>query len=72
MVIGLYKYGMRLRPYDMGCHPMQGFVCCAPGAVMDGRRYHNFIYYTERLSEKDAEHYDLDSFGYTLMNINEK
>lgn len=72
MVIGLHKYGMRLRPYDIGCQPMQGFVCCADGAVVDGRRYHNFIYYTERLSNEDASHYDLDYLGYTLMEINEK
>lgn len=72
MVIGLYKYGMRLRPKGMGCQPYENYVCCAPGAVVDEWRYHNFIYYTKRLSEKDAEHYDLDYFGYTQMEINER
>lgn len=72
MVIGLYKYGMHLRPYGIGCQPMHGLICCADGAVVDLRRYHNFIYYTERLSKEDASHYDLDYLGYTLMDINEK
>lgn len=72
MVIGLHKYGMRLRPYGIGCQPMQGLVCCADGAVVDGHRYHNFIYYTERLSKEDVSHYDFDYFGYALMEINEK
>lgn len=72
MVIGLYKYGMRLRPYGMGCQPMENYVCCDDGATADGWRYHNFVYYTKRLSEKDADHFDLDYFGYTLMEINER
>ena len=72
MVIGLYKYGMRLRPYGIGCQPTQGFVCCADGAVVDGHRYHNFIYYAENLSKEDVSNYELDYIGYTLMEINEK
>lgn len=43
MEILTYKYGMRLRPYDIGCQPKDGFVCVAEGGTADGRRYHNFI-----------------------------
>lgn len=71
MVIGLHKYGMRLRPYGKGCQPMQRLVCCDEGAVIYGHSYHNFIYYTERLSEEDVKNYGLDYINYTLMEINE-
>ena len=48
-VFYLCKYGMRLRPYDKGCQPDDGLVCVADGGTVDGRRYHNFLYYIKRL-----------------------
>lgn len=69
--IGLYKYGMRLRPAGMGCQP-EGRVATAPGEVVNGRRYHNFIYYTAPLSDGDAEHYDLDYMGLKVIDCKER
>ena len=61
MEIPTYKYGMR--PYDIGCQPKDGFVCVAEGGTADGRRYHDFIYYIDRLDRATASDYDLDYLG---------
>ena len=72
MEIHAYKYGMRLRPYDIGCQPKDGFVCVAEGGTVDGRRYHNFIYYTNRLDRETADHYDLDYLGSKYLKAEER
>lgn len=53
-----YVYGMRLRPYSIGCQP-KGVI-----EVRDGTdRYHNIIVYASKLPLKDELHYDLDYIG---------
>ena len=74
-VFHLNKYGMRLRPYDSrsykDCQPEDGLVCVADGGTVDGRRYHNFIYYIKRLDSETANNYDLDFLGVKLLKAEE-
>lgn len=56
----MYKYGMRLRGFSIGCQPMKGF---------DHReddpsgKYWDILYYKERLTDRDERDYDLDYLG---------
>ena len=53
----LYKYGMRLRPYSLGCQPAGVYK------RTDSNKYHDLIYYTRELTEKEMETYSLDYLG---------
>lgn len=55
-----YHYGMRLRPFGIGCQPMDGFV----GRTDDvSERYWDIIIYDRELTEKEMFDYDLDYLG---------
>lgn len=71
MEIQAYKYGMRLRPYDIGCQPKDGFPCVAEGGTADGHRYHNFVYYISKLDRETADSYDLDYPGVKFLKAEE-
>lgn len=71
MEIHVHKYGMRLRPYDIGCQPKGGFVCVGEGGTADGRRYHNFVYYIDKLDSETAADYDLDYLGAKFLKAEE-
>lgn len=58
--IKVYVYGMRLRPYDIGCQP-DGVVKLLNTSY--GYKYHNVICYKEPLSKEEIEHYSLDDLG---------
>lgn len=54
-----YVYGMRLRPFDLGCQPK---------GVIERRddpsgRYWDIIVYGSKLPLKDEKNYDLDFIG---------
>ena len=53
-----YKYGMRLRPYDIGCQPrgVIGFNNYVEG-------YHSLIFYKRELTDKEISEYSLDYLG---------
>ena len=51
-----YRYGMRLRPFSIGCQPMDGFVRCE-----ESKRYHNELIYSRELTDKELREYELDS-----------
>ena len=55
-----YKYGMRLRGFSPGCQPMDGFL-----DVRDDkkRKYHDVLFYSRELTEKELENYELDYLG---------
>lgn len=63
MEILAHKYGMRLRPHDIGCRPKDGFACLAEGGTIDGRRYRHFIHYVGKLDRATASDYGLDYLG---------
>ena len=59
----LYRYGMRLRGFSIGCQPMKNFYERQDDDGKSGRRYHDIILYTEKLTDKDLQSYELDFLG---------
>lgn len=55
----MYKYGMRLRGFAPMCQPMNGLDHAEDG----DKRYHNFLFYRRRLSDKEVSDYELDFIG---------
>ena len=53
----IYKYGMRLRGFSIGCQPKKGFI-----ERMDdpSGRYYDILAYDRQLSDYELEDYDLD------------
>lgn len=52
-----YVYGMRLRPFGIGCQPKDGLIGCEP-VVIDA--YWDVISYDRALTAEEQEHYGLD------------
>lgn len=53
-----YKYGMRSRPFSIGCQPKEGLV-----EVLESdetRRYHNVLIYDRRLSDEELYKFELE------------
>lgn len=59
----LYRYGMRLRGFSIGCQPMRNFYERVDDSGIYGRRYHDILLYTEPLEDKDLLDYELDYLG---------
>ena len=59
----VYKYGMRLRGYSLGCQPMDGLVKREDGVKINGRYYHDILVYSRKLSDKEIKNYELDYLG---------
>ena len=53
-----YKYGMRLRPFSIGCQPMDGLV-----EIMIDNRYWNILIYDRKLTDQEVSDYELDYLG---------
>lgn len=64
----LYKYGMRLRPYGIGCQP-KGVVMWNDDETVK-ERYWTVIYYEKPLTEAQCFSYDLDDLGATEWEDN--
>lgn len=59
-VISMYKYGMRLRGFSIGCQPMKNLV----ERIDDtSGKYHDILIYSEKLSDEDIKDYELDFLG---------
>lgn len=56
----IFKYGMRLRGFSIGCQPMKGILYREDD--MNGR-YHAILVYSRELSRKERIEYDLDYLG---------
>ena len=61
--MALYKYGMRLRGFSIGCQPMKNFFERRDDDGKSGRRYHDIILYTEKLTDRELMDYELDFLG---------
>ena len=61
----LYKYGMRLRGFSIGCQPMKNFWERQDDNGNYDRRYHDILLYTEKLADDDLRNYELDYLGET-------
>ena len=53
----MYKYGMRLRGFSMGCQPIRGFVERLDDPT---GKYWDIIIYDRELTEKEVADYELD------------
>lgn len=53
----MYKYGMRLRGFSIGCQPMDGLV-----ERQDDTSgfYHDILVYDRMLTQKELDDYELD------------
>lgn len=56
----LYKYGMRLRGFSLGCQPMNGLIEYDPD---ESGKYWDILYYGRPLTEKEIRDYELDYLG---------
>lgn len=61
----MYKYGMRLRGYSIGCQPSG----CIKHEDFENKEngYWSYIYYEFALKEEQMKMYDLDFLG--IVNI---
>ena len=62
----MYKYGMRLRGFSIGCQPSNGFVDAMPD---ESGRYWDFLIYNRKLTNKEVSDYELDYIGETDESI---
>lgn len=53
----MYKYGMRLRGFSIGCQPKEGFIERLDD--MSGR-YYDIIVYDRPLTQEELDAYELD------------
>jgi hypothetical protein len=56
----MYKYGMRLRGFSIGCQPMIGLVRREDDST---GRYHDVLVYDRQLTDQELEDYELDYLG---------
>ena len=56
----MYKYGMRLRGFSVGCQPMTGLF-----RVEDDQtgRYHDILIYWRPLNDHEQDDFELDYLG---------
>ena len=54
----LYKYGMRLRGFSIGCQPMDGLV--EWDDCDNDSEYYSVITYDRKLTKEEVSGYDLD------------
>lgn len=53
----MYKYGMRLRGFSVGCQPMDGLL---ERQDDPSGRYYDILIYNRKLTKKELESYELD------------
>jgi len=53
----MFKYGMRIRGFSMGCQPMDGLLWREDDPTM---KYWDILVYDRRLTEAECKHYSLD------------
>lgn len=55
----MFKYGMKLRGFGIGCQP-KGFV---KHEDIDSDDYYSFVWYDRKLTEEEVNMFDLDYLG---------
>lgn len=53
----IYKYGMRIRGFSIGCQPMEGFIERLDDPT---GKYFDIITYSRELTAEEIRHYSLD------------
>lgn len=59
----MFKYGMRLRGFSIGCQPMKGFVKRIDDTTGN---YHDILLYDRVLTDEEIKHYSLDFLAITF------
>lgn len=62
-----YRYGMRLRGFSPGCQPKQGFIRREDA----GRRYHDILVYSRKLTDEELNEYELDFLDSQIKQVKE-
>lgn len=68
-----YIYGMKARPFSIGCQPMDGLITSAAFEDLEidldsvRIKYHSTLLYDRKLSEKELDDYELDFLGITRI-----
>lgn len=60
--MALYKYGMRLRGFSIGCQPMAGLV---DWCDCDGGDYYSILTYSRPLADDEIANYSLSAIYQT-------
>lgn len=56
----MYRYGMRLRPFSIGCQPMKGLKEWQDDVT---GKYWSILTYDRPLTEEEIESYELDDLN---------
>lgn len=56
----MYKYGMRLRPFNIGCQPLNGLIRAKNGNC---NPYWSILWYERELTQEEVKEYELDYLG---------
>jgi hypothetical protein len=56
----MYKYGMRLRGFSIGCQPMTGLIRREDDLT---GRYHDILIYSRPLNDHEQDGFELDYLG---------
>lgn len=59
----MFMYGMRNRPYSIGCQPMDELVRVE---VNTPGKYWSILYYANPLSDREQDDFELDYLGETV------
>jgi hypothetical protein len=56
----MYKYGMRARGFAPWCQPMKAIIMAEKD---ESGKYHNILFYSEPLTQRQLEEFELDYLG---------
>ena len=56
----MFKYGMKLRPFSIGCQPMEGLMKVEEDST---GKYWNILYYADPLNDHEQDGYELVYLG---------
>lgn len=56
----MFMYGMRLRPFSIGCQPMYGLIRVEEDKT---GKYWNILIYANPLNDHEQDDYELDYLG---------
>lgn len=59
----MFKYGMRLRGFSLGCQPKEGFYDRQDDV---SGRYYDILIYNRKLTDEEVRDYELDFLGECL------
>lgn len=64
-----YIYGMKARPFSIGCQPMEGLMASDAFKLLKidldevSMKYHDILLYDRKLTDKELYDYELDFIG---------